>query len=137
MMYTMHYDSPLGGILLAADDTGLTGLWFDGQKYFANELPAEHIERETESLALARRWLDVYFTGKEPDFMPPLHPIGSGFRQAVWKLLLDIPYGQTTTYGQLARCLAVQWGAIICRRRPLAARWGITKFPLLFPATGW
>ena len=107
MMYTMHYHSPLGGILLAADDTGLTGLWFDGQKYFANELPAEHIERETESLALARRWLDVYFTGKEPDFMPPLHPIGSGFRQAVWKLLLDIPYGQTTTYGQLARCLAV------------------------------
>ena len=107
MMYTMHYDSPLGGILLAADDTGLTGLWFDGQKYFANELPAEHIERETESLALARRWLDMYFTGKEPDFMPPLHPIGSGFRQAVWKLLLDIPYGQTTTYGQLARCLAV------------------------------
>ena len=84
MMYTMHYDSPLGGILLAADDTGLTGLWFDSQKYFANELPAEHIERETESLALARRWLDVYFTGKEPDFMPPLHPIGSGFRQAVW-----------------------------------------------------
>lgn len=133
MMYTMHYDSPLGGILLAADDTGLTGLWFDGQKYFANELPAEHIERETESLALARRWLDVYFTGKEPDFMPPLHPIGSGFRQAVWKLLLDIPYGQTTTYGQLARCLAVQMGRDHMSAQAVGGAVGHNEISIIIP----
>ena len=101
MTYTQHYDSPLGGILLAADDVGLTGLWFDGQKYFARGLYNERIEQETSVLAEAKRWLDIYFTGKKPDFTPPLHLIGSDFRRRVWKRLLEIPYGQTTTYGAL------------------------------------
>lgn len=52
-----------------------------------------------------KRWLDIYFSGHEPDFTPPLHPVGSPFRQAVWQLLLEIPYGQTTTYGALAKRL--------------------------------
>ena len=70
MTYTQHYDSPLGGILLAADEIGLTGLWFDGEKYFADSLPAEHIQKETFILLEAKRWLDIYFTGQEPDFLP-------------------------------------------------------------------
>ena len=106
MVSTCHYDSPLGGILLAADEIGLTGLWFDGEKYFADNLPKEYAERETPILLEARRWLDIYFTGKEPDFLPPLHPIGSAFRQSVWEILLQIPYGKTTTYGEIARQLA-------------------------------
>ena len=106
MMYTLHYDSPLGGILLAADEVGLTGLWFDGEKYFADTLDPEHKAQETPILREAKRWLDVYFRGQEPDFTPPLHPIGSPFRQEVWALLLQIPYGQTTTYGALAKQLA-------------------------------
>ena len=110
MTFLTHYDSPLGGVLLAADESGLTGLWFEGQKYFADNLPAERVERETETLALAKRWLDIYFAGKEPDFMPPLHPVGSPFRRAVWELLLEIPYGQTTTYGELSRRLAAKMG---------------------------
>lgn len=110
MTFLTHYDSPLGGVLLAADEIGLTGLWFEGQKYFADNLPAERAERETETLALAKRWLDIYFAGKEPDFMPPLHPVGSPFRRAVWELLLEIPYGQTTTYGELSRRLAAKMG---------------------------
>lgn len=110
MMYTMHYDSPLGGILLAADETGLTGLWFEGEKYFADVLDPEHREQETPILQQAKRWLDVYFSGQEPDFKPPLHPIGSAFRQEVWELLLKIPYGQTTTYGELAKQLAAKHG---------------------------
>ena len=77
MMYTLHYDSPLGGILLAADEVGLTGLWFDGEKYFADTLDPEHKAQETPILREAKRWLDVYFRGQEPDFTPPLHPIGS------------------------------------------------------------
>ena len=76
-VFTRHYDSPMGRILLAADEIGLRGLWFDGQKYFARDLPEKRIEQETHAIAEARRWLDVYFTGKEPDFLPPLHPIGS------------------------------------------------------------
>ena len=103
--YTSVYSSELGDILLAADEIGLTGLWFFGQSYFADTLPAEQIAQETPILAQAREWLDEYFSGKEPDFTPTLHPMGSPFRQAVWKLLLQIPYGQTTTYGEIARQL--------------------------------
>ena len=110
MTFLQHYNSPLGGILLAADESGLTGLWFDGQKYFARDLPAEHVEQNTPVLSEAKRWLDIYFTGRKPDFTPPLHPIGSVFRQAVWEILLQIPYGQTTTYGEIARQLAAKLG---------------------------
>ncbi len=106
MTFTQHYDSPLGSILLAADEIGLTGLWFDGQKYFARDLPVERVEQNTPALAEAKRWLNIYFTGKEPDFLPPLHPVGSAFRKSVWKILLQIPYGKTTTYGEISRQLA-------------------------------
>ena len=106
MTFIQHYNSPLGGILLAADEIGLTGLWFNGQKYFARSLPAGYTEQNTPALSEAKRWLEVYFTGKEPDFMPPLHIVGSAFRRAVWEILLQIPYGKTTTYGEIARQLA-------------------------------
>ena len=107
MVYTCKYKSLIGDILLAADEIGLTGLWFEGQKYFANTLPNDHIQQETEILTEAKRWLDVYFSGEEPNFTPPLHPNGSTFRKAVWQILLEIPYGQTITYGEIARRIAV------------------------------
>ena len=110
MTFVQHYDSPLGGILLAADEGGLTGLWFDGQKYFARDLSARHTEQDTPILSKARRWLDIYFSGREPDFTPPLHPIGSAFRQSVWEILLQIPYGHTMTYGEIAHQLAEKRG---------------------------
>lgn len=103
MIYTCIYKSKLGSILLSADEIGLTGLWFEGQKYFANTLPEEHISQETSILTDAKKWLDVYFSGVEPKFTPALHPTGSTFRQAVWQILLQIPYGQTITYGEIAR----------------------------------
>ena len=82
MVYTCKYESTLGEILLAADEAGLTGLWFEGQKHFANTLPDEHIPQETGILTEAKKWLDVYFSGKEPKFTPPLHLNGSAFRHA-------------------------------------------------------
>lgn len=133
MTYIQHYASPLGGILLAANDIGLTGLWFDGQKYYADALPAEHIERETPILADAKRWLDVYFTGVEPDFMPPLHPVGSAFRQAVWELLLQIPYGQTVTYGELARQLAEKQGVEHMSAQAVGGAVGHNPISLIIP----
>ena len=69
MVYTAHYRSPLGGILMAADEEGLTGLWFEGQKYFARGLAGSTEERETAATAAARRWLDEYFAGREPIFV--------------------------------------------------------------------
>ena len=106
MVYTCTYRSKLGDILLAADEVGLMGLWFEGQKYFANTLPRECISQETPVLTQAKTWLDLYFSGQNPTFTPPLHPAGSFFRQAVWKILLQIPYGHTMTYGEIARELA-------------------------------
>lgn len=107
MLFLTHYASPLGPILLAADETGLTGLWFEGQKYFPSFLGVDYQEKETPILTETVRWLDVYFSGKDPDILPPLHPQGSPFRQAVWNILLTIPRGQTMTYGEIARRLGV------------------------------
>lgn len=107
MLFLTYYASPLGPILLAADETGLTGLWFEGQKYFPSFLGVDYQEKETPVLTETARWLDVYFSGKDPDILPPLHPQGSPFRQAVWNILLTIPRGQTMTYGEIARRLGV------------------------------
>jgi len=133
VIFTQHYESPLGGILLAADDTGLTGLWFEGQKYFARTLDAVHQEQETAVLSEARRWLDVYFGGQEPDFTPPLHPMGSSFRQAVWELLLQIPYGQTTTYGALAKQLAEKQGRLRMSAQAVGGAVGHNRIAILIP----
>lgn len=114
--YIQQWQSPLGGILLAADEEGLTGLWFEGAKYFGAGLPAKRVERETDALKEAKRWLEVYFAGRRPDFTPPLHPAGSGFRQEVWRLLLEIPYGETVSYGDISRRIAKESG------RPAAAQ---------------
>lgn len=132
-MYTLHYDSPLGGILLAADEVGLTGLWFDGEKYFADALDPEHKVQETPILREAKRWLDVYFRGQEPDFTPPLHPIGSPFRQEVWALLLQIPYGQTTTYGALAKQLAAMHGLSRMSAQAVGGAVGHNEISIIIP----
>ena len=110
MQYTTFYESPIGRMLLAADDTGLTGLWFEGQKYFARCLDRETEEKELPVFAEAKRWLDIYFSGKEPDFTPPLHFIGTDFQKEVWEILCAIPYGQTMTYGAIADRLAKKRG---------------------------
>lgn len=133
MIYTQHYDSPLGGILLAADDVGLTGLWFDGQKYFARGLSNERIAQETSVLAEANRWLDIYFTGKEPDFTPPLHPIGSAFRRSVWEILLQIPYGQTATYGEISRQLAKKQGLERMSAQAVGGAVGHNEISIIIP----
>ena len=132
-IFTQHYDSPLGGILLAADACGLTGLWFDGQKYFGGQLPAVCTERQTPALAQTKRWLDLYFAGKKPDFLPPLHPVGSAFRQAVWALLLQIPYGQTTTYGARAKQLAAKLGRPRMSAQAVGGAVGHNAISILIP----
>ena len=103
MTYRTTLASPVGPLLLASDGTALTGLWLEDQKYFAAGLdpaaqkaPALPVFRETE------RWLRDYFAGKRPPALPPLAPAGTVFRQSVWRRLLEIPYGQTCTYGALA-----------------------------------
>lgn len=110
MQYTSTYQSPVGEILLACDEIGLTGLWFEGGKFYALSLDREHEAREMPVFAEVKRWLDVYFSGREPDLMPPVHMLGSTFQRSVWEILRQIPYGKTTTYGEIAKRLAAERG---------------------------
>lgn len=97
--------SPMGPLHLAADGAALTGLWMEGQKYFAATLTGQEQTVELPVFDETRRWLEAYFSGKTPGPLPPLAPRGSVFRQEVWKLLLEIPHGEITTYGKLAERL--------------------------------
>lgn len=133
MIYTSEYTSPLGGILLAADEVGLRGLWFDGQKYFACDLPDERAEIETPVLSEAKRWLDLYFGGQEPDFLPPLHPVGTPFRQAVWEILLRIPYGKTVTYGEISKQLAEKMGLERMSAQAVGGAVGHNEISIIIP----
>lgn len=108
MIYTSKYHSPLGEILLAEDEDGLIGCWFDGQKYYASKINDVSKQKETETLRYAKKWLDVYFKEEKVLPFPKLHLIGTEFQQEVWKHLLNIPYGQTTTYGDLSKKICSQ-----------------------------
>lgn len=104
-MYRAEYASPLGRICLASDGEALTGLWFEGQKYFGSTLDADSQTAQLPVFRQAADWLDAYFAGRRPDFTPPLRLLGTAFQQAVWTSLLRIPYGETRSYGQLAQLL--------------------------------
>ena len=98
MIFTAKYSSPLGEILLASDEIGLTGLWFHGQKYFAENLDPFHEEKENDAIKKAKVWLDEYFKGQRPDVKVPLHLRGTKFQLQVWAILQNIPYGNFMTY---------------------------------------
>lgn len=106
MQYITYYQSPIGNILLANDEIGLTGLWFDVGKNYADHLDLEYEEKETPVLKQTKEWLTIYFSGKEPDFLPPIHMIGTPFQLSVWEILQKIPYGKTVTYGEIAKEIA-------------------------------
>lgn len=101
MTYYDTYSSPLGTMVMTANDQALTGLWFQTD----GALPPGLSQRRT-IFDQTRLWLDDYFAGSRPDQTPLLEPQGSAFRLRVWELLTQIPYGQTRTYGQLAAQLS-------------------------------
>ncbi|THF65569.1 methylated-DNA--[protein]-cysteine S-methyltransferase [Pseudothauera nasutitermitis] len=112
MFHSTKYRSPIGPLLLASDGSHLVGLWMEGQKYFGSSLPeAPAANGDLPVFAAARQWLDEYFAGQQPAIARlPLAPAGSAFRKAVWALLCEIPYGETTTYGEIARAVAARLG---------------------------
>ena len=133
MDYINHYCSPIGNILLAADDMGLTGLWFEGQKYFALNLDKVHEERKLPVFEKAKQWLDVYFSGKEPDFTVPLHFTGTDFQNDVWKILCAIPYGQTMTYGEIAKKIAAKKGLPSMSAQAVGGAVGHNEISIIVP----
>ena len=132
-MYVGHYISPLGGITLASDGIALTGLWFDGQKYFPHRLLSECRETELAVFEQTVEWLDIYFSGKAPDFTPPLSLQATPFRKAVCEIMLTIPYGQTMTYGEIAAVIAEQRGSAHMYAQAVGGAVGHNPISLIVP----
>ena len=133
MQYTKHYGSPLGGILIACDEQGLTGIWFDGEKYYADSLDAEHKKMDTEVIESTVRWLDIYFSGREPQFTPPIHMTGTHFQMSVWDILLKIPYGKTVSYGDIAVEIAALQGIKRMSAQAVGGAVGHNKISVIIP----
>lgn len=132
--FITHYASPLGRLLLAADEEGLTGLWLEGQKYFGGRTAAAKGGAAPRRLwkRPAAGWIPTLPAGSRI-FTPPLHPVGSDFQRAVWQLLLQIPYGQTTTYGALAGELARQRGLTHFSAQAVGGAVGHNRVSIIIP----
>ena len=133
MQYISRYHSPMGGILLAGDGNGLTGLWFEGQKYFAYGLGSEYEAREVPVFEETRRWLTAYFSGRKPQNQVPLHFLGTDFQKEVWKILCTIPYGRTITYGKIAARIAAERGISHMSAQAVGGAVGHNKISVLVP----
>lgn len=114
MYYHINYKSPIGNMVIACDGEKkhIVGLWIEGQKYFMEPLPEKPVWQEKiPVLQMAADWLDAYFAGKKPAVRDiPLAPQGGAFRQEVWKILCEIPYGSVITYGEIAKQMAARMG---------------------------
>ena len=133
MEYVWTYDSPLGSITLASDGEALNGLWFAGQKYYASTLEADHKEKPLPVFRQAVSWLDCYFAGRDPGFTPPLSLKTTSFRQAVWEILLEIPFGRTVTYGELAKRIALRKGGPCLSAQAVGGAVGHNAIALMIP----
>ena len=146
MIYTMQYESPLGPIVVSCDNDEITGLWFKGQKYFGSTLPAESPSPEATSTpspatpqflhpfrAEATRWLDIYFSGRQPDFTPPLRLPSTPFRALVSEIMLAIPYGTTTTYAAIAAEVARRQGRSSSSAQAVGGAVGHNPISLIIP----
>lgn len=133
MQYTSIYQSPVGEMLLAADEVGVVGLWFKDEKYYAYCLDKENEPRETHIIKKLKRWLDIYFEGREPDFTPPLHMIGTQFQIEVWNILREIPYGKTTTYNEIAKKIAKNRGVERMSAQAVGTAVGKNSINLIVP----
>lgn len=133
MDYNWHYDSPLGGITLASDGEALTGLWFDGQIYFADTMSEDSKKEELPIFVQTSHWLDSYFSGKEPDFTPRLKMNTTPFRKAVWEILLTIPFGKTMTYGDIAKLIAQKRGIAQMSAQAIGGAVGHNSIALIIP----
>ena len=133
MTWTSEYVSPLGTITLACDDEAIVGLWFNGQRYFGSVLPEVTAQREHPLFAEAGHWLDIYFSGKEPGFLPPLRYDTTPFRKRICDIMLTIPYGKTMTYGEIAAEAARQQGLAKMSAQAVGGAVGHNPISLMIP----
>ena len=102
-------------------------------KFCAYEQSGYFKERNLAVFDQTKRWLDLYFSGREPGFTPALNPAGSAFRRAVWEILLKIPYGKTTTYGQIAREIAAARGLAKMSAQAVGGAVGHNEISIIIP----
>ena len=135
MIYISHYPSPLGDILLASLNNELIGLWFEGQKYYLASINEEMQEKNDEEIFLkTKNWLDRYFKGEQPNIKElSLNPIGSDFRKKVWKILCEIPYGNTRTYKEIAEKLAKKRGLKSMSAQAIGGAVGHNPISIIIP----
>ena len=135
MYYSTTYESPVGKITLACDGENLAGLWIEGQKYHGETIPEAMTEKDDIPLfAITKKWLDRYFAGKKPAISElPLAPIGGKFRQAVWKILCGIPYGEVATYGGIAKKIAAKMNKEIMSSRAVGGAVGHNPISIIIP----
>ncbi len=107
MIFVNVYHSPLGDMTMASEEGKLSGLWFEGQKYYGSTLMTEYKTKDLDIFEQTARWLDIYFEGKNPGDIPPiLFNNATPFRRSVWQILEKIPYGKTITYGEIAKIIS-------------------------------
>jgi methylated-DNA-[protein]-cysteine S-methyltransferase len=155
VQYVKEYRSPIGIFTLASDGEHLTGLWLKGQKYFGATLTNDEIDKKGESgetsdliprvgevedsannlplFHLVEQWLEAYFQGKQPELSLPLAPKGSPFRQDVWDILCQIPYGEVITYGDIAKKMAQKLGKDTMSAQAIGGAVGHNPISIIIP----
>lgn len=133
MTFIAHHTTPLGPITLASDGDALTGLWFDGQKYFAKTIKGETTEAELPIFQATRLWLDTYFHKERPTSIPKIKVQGSVFLQMVCEIMLSIPYGKTTTYGEIAKVAAQKMGRASMSAQAVGGAVGHNPISIIIP----
>lgn len=134
MTYTNQYPSPLGDMLLTGDEEGLTGLRFmDGAGHGGPWPKSDAIPREMDYFGQAKEWLDIYFTGRDPGFLPKMHIAGTDFRHRVWGILCGIPFGKTATYGWIAGLIAKERGLHTMSAQAVGGAVGHNPVPVIIP----
>jgi methylated-DNA-[protein]-cysteine S-methyltransferase len=133
MEYIHKIESPVGMLTVASDGQNVSGLWLEGQKYFEATLGSDVVEQNLPVFTAVEKWLEAYFSGTEPGFMPPLKPRGTPFQQSVWDILLTIPYGQTTSYGAIAQQLDARNNGKRTSARAVGGAVGHNHISILIP----
>jgi methylated-DNA-[protein]-cysteine S-methyltransferase len=131
--YIHKIESPLGALTVSSDGRNICGLWIEGQKYFGKTLGKDVSEQDLPIFEDVQRWLAVYFSGGEPGFTPPLMPKGSLFQKLIWSSLCKIPYGKTTTYGELAKQFEQAGGGNRTSARAVGGAVGRNPISILIP----
>lgn len=133
MNYFQTYQSPVGRLTMVSDGKALTGLAFEEQRYFDVKVPVDATEKDLKVFEDTKKWLDLYFQGKDPHFLPDISLQGTEFRRRVWQILLQIPHGEVVTYGEIARQIAEAKGIVKMSAQAVGGAVGHNPISIIVP----